>query len=325
VRDLIVHPRDNDLVIATHARGFYILDDVTPMQELARDGISDKMVLFPPMCATRYTPASDTSTIGDNVFTARNKPYGALISYYLTDHPSLSAEAKIDILDSDGKVIQTINGTQCKGLNRVVWNLRENSLGDEHKGKPVPWFDSKRDGPRVLPGDYVVRLSALGQIKEQPLKVQLDPRVQISRKDLDAYGNAVKQLVKMQYEVGASLYKIRKIEQQILKLDKQLTDAKLKNRAKRIRKELAAIRNKLQPSRRTPINLNLKGRISWILRQVRNYTGRPTQAQRQWITKFDKQLQQALRELNDVIKTRLAEFNRHLRQAGISHIVIDIM
>src|SRR5262249_55715620 len=66
VVDMVVHPRDNDLVIATHARGFYVLDDVTPLQALAAAGAErTKVTLFPPMRATRYTQASDTSTLGN--------------------------------------------------------------------------------------------------------------------------------------------------------------------------------------------------------------------------------------------------------------------
>ena len=85
-----VHPRDNDLVIATHARGFYILDDVTPLQEMASaarsfssasPAASAAPILFKPMPAVRYTPASDTSVLGNRVWVARNQPYGAIINY----------------------------------------------------------------------------------------------------------------------------------------------------------------------------------------------------------------------------------------------------
>jgi hypothetical protein len=65
VVDLKVHPRDNDLVIATHARGFYVLDDVTPLQKMASSEFKGALALFPPLPAVRYTPASDTSVLGN--------------------------------------------------------------------------------------------------------------------------------------------------------------------------------------------------------------------------------------------------------------------
>ncbi len=133
VVDMKVHPRDNDLVIATHARGFYVLDDLTPIQELASrapagSGSSDPAAaaatLFKPLPAVRYTPASDTSVLGNRVWVAPNQPYGALINYYL---PQRGGPVQLTISDSAGKVVQTLTGPSEAGVNRTVWNLAERS------------------------------------------------------------------------------------------------------------------------------------------------------------------------------------------------------
>src|SRR5262249_37695633 len=123
VVDMVVHPRDNDLIIATHARGFYILDDVTPLQQLA-SAMGKKAMLFPPMRATRYVPASDTSTLGNRVWVAPNRPYGAVLNYYLAERPS-SGVVTLSILNAKGDTVQTMAGTWNAGLNRLVWGLRE--------------------------------------------------------------------------------------------------------------------------------------------------------------------------------------------------------
>src|SRR5439155_23145689 len=84
VVDLVVHSRDNDLIIATHARGFYVLDDITPLQQIAAGRAAGSApVLFPPMPAVRYIPASDTSVLGNRVWVAPNGPYGAAFNYFL--------------------------------------------------------------------------------------------------------------------------------------------------------------------------------------------------------------------------------------------------
>ena len=105
-----VHPRDNDLVIATHARGFYILDDATPLQQLAK---ASSVTLFPPMRATRYTPASDTSVLGNRVWVARNRPYGAIINYYLPD--ASTAAPTVTIADRSGRIVRMLPGTGRAG------------------------------------------------------------------------------------------------------------------------------------------------------------------------------------------------------------------
>lgn len=165
VVDLKVHPRDNDLVIATHARGFYILDDVTPLQELARmrstsvesgfsrtgvesgvgsgfppssnaaarpaearvmrEGGSPPITLFKPLPAVRYIPASDTSVLGNRVWVARNQPYGALISYHLPE--ASPSGAAVTILDATGRTVLSFTGPGAAGVNRAVWNLSEAS------------------------------------------------------------------------------------------------------------------------------------------------------------------------------------------------------
>src|SRR5262245_6188035 len=155
VVDMVVHPRDNDLVVATHARGFYILDDMTSLQAMAAPGADrTKATLFPPMRATRYTPASDTSTLGNRVWTARNKPYGAIISY---DLPSPASRVQVTIADADGRTVNAFNAPGSAGLNRTVWNLSEASAcggempangrrgGRGRGGSPGTWV-------RAIPG-----------------------------------------------------------------------------------------------------------------------------------------------------------------------------
>lgn len=322
VRDMVVHPRDNDLVIATHARGFYILDDVTPLQNLA-GGIPEDMALFPPRRATRYTPASDTSTIGDNVFAARNKPYGAVLSYYLAETLPQEKSIELEILNADGQVIQSLEGPGEKGVNRIVWNLREDTLRDIHRGRETPWYASLRDGPRVMPGEYRVRLSALGKSVEQSLSVRLDPRIRVSPEDLAAYYEAVKNLVRMQFQIGEALHSIQEVSRQLAGLRERLTDSALEERTEKLSAKLSTIRDKLQPPRQSPENINLRGKISWLLRQVRGNTGRPTRAQAEWIGIFDKQLEQVLEELREVYAGRLSELNKSLRSAGLSPIRKD--
>src|SRR5205807_461764 len=125
VVDMVVHPRDNDLIIATHSRGFYVLDDVTALQQLAST-TGKRVALFPPMRATRYTPARDTSVLGNRVWVAPNKPYGAILNYYLGERPA--GGATLTIL-KNGQTLQTISAPANAGLNRVVWGLREPACG----------------------------------------------------------------------------------------------------------------------------------------------------------------------------------------------------
>ena len=122
VRDIVVHPRDNDLIIATHGRGVYILDSATALQEIASAKAND-VFLFDVRQATRYQMWGKDSNLGQKTFAAQNPPSGALIDYYLK--ADVNGPIVITVADKTGKTIRTIRSNANKaGVNRVVWDLR---------------------------------------------------------------------------------------------------------------------------------------------------------------------------------------------------------
>jgi len=122
VRDIAVHPRDNDLIIATHGRGVYILDSATALQDIATAKAND-VFLFDVRQATRYQMWGKDSNLGQRIFTAQNPPGGALIDYYLK--ADVNGPIVITVADKSGKTIRTIRSTANKaGVNREVWDLR---------------------------------------------------------------------------------------------------------------------------------------------------------------------------------------------------------
>ncbi|HBY58263.1 MAG TPA: hypothetical protein DEH78_00470, partial [Solibacterales bacterium] len=269
VVDMKVHPRDNDLVIATHARGFYILDDITPLQNLAA-ARAKQATLFPPLRATRYVPASDTSSLGDRVWVAKNKPYGASLSFYMAK----AGPASLTILDGDGRELRTLETRAAAGVNRAVWNLEPRGCGPGLRA------------PRVLPGQYKVRLNALGEISEQPLTVRLDPRLTVSDADLKVYGEQVALLHQTQCAISAMQADIRK--------------AVAANHPQRA--ELERIGNALNSPPRDPEHENIFRKLAWLVDQVGGCTCRPTAAQIEWIGRFADATRDYRTQLDAILK-----------------------
>lgn len=327
VRDLVVHPRENDLVLGTHARGFYILDDVTPLQGLAQATQRD-VTLFTPKSGTRYTPRADVSSLGDEVFVAPNEPYGVLLSYHLSE----SAAAKTDrvqftISDSTGTPIRTMAGPAEPGVNRAVWDLRQDlSMVADVAATGEDFVQ----GPRALPGTYSVQLSAVGRSSEEPFRVRLPPDVQASRAELVDYHDAVVRLMRMQHEMRRAMDRIESVEQQIGDVKERLDDSSLRARADSVLADLTAVKHQLDTPTRTweasagDGILNLQGRVRWLVSQVSEYTGRPTQPQQEYIARFDRQREQVLGALDDVLQGPLADLNDRLRAAEIPHVNPDV-
>ncbi len=323
VYDLAVHPRDNDLIIATHARGFYILDDATPLQELAGAmTASSKATLFKPTRGTRYNIWSDTSTLGSRAWVAPNKPYGSIISYYLAE-AAPKEKVKITILSGDGKVLRTFEGPGARGMNRAVWNLREDPRLDIKADPEKAWLDPGLDGVRVLAGEYSARLQALGETAEQKFDVRLDPHTTPGAADMAEHYKTMKQVVRMQYTVDETLERIKRIDSHIDELEKSIADEETKKECERVRKEMDAPRDDLQSPRFFPEHFNLRSRVHEIAEEIGNFSGKPTKAQGEYVGVFEGQLEDVLKRLDDVVSGDLAKLNERLAAEHVPNISLE--
>jgi photosystem II stability/assembly factor-like uncharacterized protein len=159
--DVLVHPRDQDLVLATHGRSFYVMDDISPLQQLTDQVLTASEHLFPPRPATLWDEDKQAwHGGGDEVFRAKNPPE-AIFAYYLK---SAASAARVQILDARGGVVHEIEGSRDEGLHRATWNLRKPPAGA-----------GAAAGERIGPGSYVVRLLVNGKAISAPLEVRSDP------------------------------------------------------------------------------------------------------------------------------------------------------
>lgn len=179
IYDLEIQPQANDLIVASHGRGLWILDDLRPLQELAR-GIPQTTQLYAPRTTYRMWRTTAVNTfqgpppLPSNEFVGENVEYGAIISYYL---PRAEKNVKIEIVDASGRVIRHLSGKSVPGkvgLNRAAWDLNEDA--------PVKWKatfkpnQGPETGPEVVPGTYTVHLLAGGATFAQTVEVKADPR-----------------------------------------------------------------------------------------------------------------------------------------------------
>jgi photosystem II stability/assembly factor-like uncharacterized protein len=236
VRDLVVH--ENDLVVATFGRSFWILDDVTPLRQFDSHVAAADGWLFRPQTAIRMRPGSDQGTpVPMDETLAANPPEGAVLDYFLRDKPS--APIQLEIFDSEGKLVRRFASDDVlrktnpndvpiqvewirdpkpllaeAGMHRFVWNLHY----------PLPkgvrssfWGPA---GPSAVPGEYTVKLTVNGKSSTQPLMIKLDPRVKTPQDALERQFSLASKLAARLGEVSVAL-------QQAGDLRKQL-DARMK-------------------------------------------------------------------------------------------------
>ncbi len=196
VRDIQIHPKTHDLILATHGRGIIVVDDITPMRSLTKDIMDQEVYLIPTEpIVLNNGKFGDGGFPGTGGWNSGNSPstYAPSIQYYLKDRIN-TADAKIEILDASGKLIQSIPASKRKGINKIHWNLRM-------KPHTVATGGTKIDGggflgPMVMPGTYTVKLTIGTKEYTSPLTLIHDA----SNKDFSMDDR------KLQYDVAMQCY-----------------------------------------------------------------------------------------------------------------------
>jgi photosystem II stability/assembly factor-like uncharacterized protein len=167
VDDLVIHPRDHDLVVGTHGRSIYVLDDITPLQQWSPAVLRDSVTLFPPRTATAFLYRTLSGRWGQSMFSAKNPPFGATLHYFVREDTGEGVQLTIE--DAAGKTVRSLSGPGTPGLHRVVWDLqREPSL---RIGRPE-WNDQPEF---VAPGRYTIKLKYGPTARKQTLQVEHAP------------------------------------------------------------------------------------------------------------------------------------------------------
>jgi photosystem II stability/assembly factor-like uncharacterized protein len=186
VRDIAVQARESDVVLATHGRGIWIIDDISPLRSLSDEVLAKDAVFLSARPVQQRIRGNGGWVDGDAKFTGENPPGGAVITYYQrTRH--LFGQLKLEILDPEGKVIDTLPASKRRGLNRVSWSMR---VAPPRTPRAASVAGNALEGPRVLPGTYTVRMTKGSQVYETKLDIGLDRRATYTVADRKAQFDA---------------------------------------------------------------------------------------------------------------------------------------
>jgi photosystem II stability/assembly factor-like uncharacterized protein len=343
VHDMVIH--NNDLVVATHGRSFWSLDDISPLRQ-ADAGISTGDAhLFAPATAIRSRMGHMKRrryAIGEN------PPDGATLYYYLKE--DAKETIKLEILDGAGKTIRAYTSEEKKkdeaveeeeerdepvdhvpakaGLNLFAWDLRY----EEPVKIPKAVYDEGTPiGPLSLPGKYQVRLTAGGKSSTQLLEVLLDPRVKTSAADLQKQFDMMLRLRDRQDEMDKAILAIRDLRSQLLALEKRLgADAKKSEANKSLIEQCSTLRKKISAIENDLINVDAKAsedelnyptklnsKLGYLSVAVDSADTAPTEAETAVFAELDQQLEAQLAKWREVTTKDVPALNTSLRSADV--------
>jgi len=335
VTDLAI-TRD-DLVLATQGRGFWILDDLTPLREYDSRVASEPAHLFTPRATVRFGRGGG---FGGATAAGRNPPSGVMIYYNLAKTPGEGEEVRLEILDEAGRTLRTLSSaveephapnpfarfmppgaiaprklSAEEGLNRYVWDFR---LPDaEMIEDAVIWGTG--DGPKVPPGRYQARLTLGGTVQTRAFEITADPRLNATRGDLLAQHELAKKIWSALSESNRAVKRARDLRRQIEDLTRRLTDAGkgegLDAAARAARERLTAIEEAVHQTKneasQDALNFQpkLDNQLVALMGVVESADARPTAGSLERYNELRIQVDALLGDLRKAISTEVAAFN----------------
>ena len=314
VDDLVIHPRDNDLVVGTHGRSIWILDDLGPLEHMAGGVVFDnEAYLFPVATATQWFRIGSWPFQGD-LYEAENPPDGAVIRYWLAtggDAPALTVMSPL------GETVRELEGSGDAGMNEVVWDMREDPPVEVPDGD---WGGGgggggggrggSTNGPLVLPGTYVVQLETDTNVTQQEVIVRLDPRAEADMAALRARQTAARDAASITATIRLANSALQRLSEQLGDAEDLLAEAEaaseLADEAASLVAAVDSLREELQDA--------APGRAA---SGIERNAGPPTADQLRAVDRAWERVPPLVEEVNAYVTERLPAFYRRLNEAGV--------
>jgi photosystem II stability/assembly factor-like uncharacterized protein len=353
MRDLAVH--GDDLIVATHGRGFWILDDITALRQITDQVAQSDAYLFRPAEALRMNPGADYGTpMPRDEALAENPPVGAMIDYYLKS--DASSPLTIDILDPKGKLVRSYSSarqvTPVKpetlefpafwvhppqppsaqaGMHRFLWDLHYTPAPGPPLFPGAAFFGFGGASPAALPGNYTVKLTVDGRSYTQPLVVKMDPRIKTPLIDLERQFETGMAISRRQAEINAAQQAVGEVRAQIAKLRPQASGhPALSSALSRLDHEAEAVAGtpsprvepgNVPPPPREETSLTFLGRqFAQVAQAVDAGQAAPTLESQHALADAGATLAKTLARWSSIKSTDLPALNRQLQQAGLPEI-----
>lgn len=317
VRDLRVQARERDLVIGTHGRGAWILDDIRPLEEMG-SATSKAAHVFPVRDAILWHYHDQVENLGDRTYRAKNPEFGAYINFYLQKDPTGPVE--VSILDNAGKHIQTIKDTLSKaGINRIVWNLRsKGALALDNP--PRGGWRSGSNNPMVIPGMYTAKIKVNEQELTTSILVKPDPRAKLSDQDYRMKLETTNKLNDLLSKTNEMINNSESVVKQLKQLKEKLKSDQEIGSDKALNGEIDQAIKKLQNFtddvlRRPPPNMNYRQRprlreeIGSLMYAVDGATARPSTQQSNRSVELDREAGEAASQLERILSDDVQKIN----------------
>ncbi len=317
VRDMVFQKRENDLIIATHGRGIYVLDDLTPIQDLTVEKLSQNIAFLnsrPYKMGFNYGMGGTT---GDDGFRGQNPSETMMITYYMKKR-HIFGDMSLEVFDAKGNKIKTLPAGKRKGINRVKWQMR---MEKPKVPSSVQLLGNAMVGPEYAPGEYSVRIIKNKDTIMGNMMVEYYENPHHSSADRDKRHQIVMEAYNLLEDLAF-------VDNQIIEIGKQARQ-KSDSVSGSMSKKLIALADNMDELRsrilatkegRITGEERIRERLGEIYGGVMSYDGKPTQSQIDGLEELKQQINEIEDSLSELQNNQISKFNSKLAKSGVTPI-----
>src|SRR6266403_1720028 len=322
VRDIAVHARESDLVLATHGRGIWIIDDITPLRKLTPEFMAQEATFLQAKPAQQRLVSNGGWVEGNAAFTGPNPPDAALITYYQKKR-HIFGKMKLEIFDPQGKLVDTLPPNSRRGISRVEWPIR---LKAPHVPPAATLAFEAAQGPRVLPGTYTVKMTRGKETYATELVVELDPRAKFTLEERKQEFDAAMRVYNLLGDMSFQVDRINGVHDALLGGAAKLKGgAVLGKRLQDLAEKVEAMRKKIVATKEGGAvtgEERIREKTTELYGAILIYEGRPADYQVARIDSLKKELEDVAGEFDSLVAKELTSVNKMLLQKKLEPIQV---
>lgn len=317
VMDMVIHPEESDLILATHGRGVLILDDITPLRQLNVDMLNEELAVLDNKPFIINFPGSTADMTGDQSYYGQNPPEAAQITYYLSKR-HVFGDMYVEIYDASGKMLQRLPAGTRKGINRNLWYIRQKP---PKVSASIGSIGRVLYGPAYPAGVYQIKIVKGDKVYSGSIELKDDPSLKHSAEDKAAQNAALMKAYHMLEDLSFLVRQTKDLrDKALLKAAEIKGDNEVKNLLQSYAAGMDKINSDLAAESRTMLSgkTRLREMISEIYGALISYMGRPTRSQTEALTLLEKELAGRRSQADNMIVRELPLINGKLKELNIN-------
>ena len=330
--------KNDNLIVGTQGRSFWIIDDLTPLHQLDKNIVQKNHHVFQPMPSYRMRQSGWGRP--NKLLVGENHPGGVMIHYHFKELPSKESKVRLDILEEDGRLIKSFSSdakekqnrfTPKKGMHRFNWDMR---YPDAVSFKGLVLYSSNTKGPMAVPGNYKVRLMVDDQLVEQDFEIKMDPRSESTVDDLQAQFDYLIEVRDKLSEAHQAVIDIRSLRKDLNYLKEKLGDEEyytdIIKTINLFDEEMTLIENNIHETRnearQDPLNFGIKlnNRLAYLATHESAGDFRPTEQGIAYKKEVSAQIDKEITDLKTVMDTQIPKLNKMMQEKGIKFLMSGI-